>query len=197
MYTGPDSDPADLPSSARLIKSTVVALVMAGVILVTVVLPAEHAIDPTGIGGWLGLTEMGEIKADLEVAAAVDHEGGPVPDVPEPVAAGRPTADGWTDELTLTLAPDEAIEMKLMMKKGAEASFEWATESGSLNYDLHGDGGGEFTSYEQGTFSTGKSGTVRAAFDGQHGWYWRNRTTAPVTLTLRTRGAYSELKRTM
>ena len=41
-----------------------------------------------------------------------------------------------------------------------------------------------------------QSGVLRAAFTGNHGWFWRNRTDAPVTLTLRTRGDYSELKRT-
>jgi hypothetical protein len=27
-----------------------------------------------------------------------------------------------------------------------------------------------------------------------HGWFWRNRGREPVTITLRTRGAYTELK---
>jgi len=27
-----------------------------------------------------------------------------------------------------------------------------------------------------------------AAFTGNHGWFWRNRTAAPVTFTLRTGG---------
>ena len=35
-----------------------------------------------------------------------------------------------------------------------------------------------------------------AAFDGRHGWFFRNRTNADVTLTLRTRGDYTELVRT-
>jgi len=34
-----------------------------------------------------------------------------------------------------------------------------------------------------------------AAFDGSHGWFWRNRTGEPVTITLRTTGAYTEVKR--
>ena len=54
-----------LPSTARLVKSTVLALLSAIAILVTVVLPAEYGIDPTGAGRVLGLTEMGEIKNEL------------------------------------------------------------------------------------------------------------------------------------
>ena len=34
-------------------------------LLVTMVLPAEYGIDPTGVGRVLGLTEMGEIKQQL------------------------------------------------------------------------------------------------------------------------------------
>ena len=52
----------DLPSSESLLKSTLVALLAAIVILVTIVLPAEYGIDPTRIGRVLDLTQMGEIK---------------------------------------------------------------------------------------------------------------------------------------
>ena len=37
---------AELPSTAQLVKSTVIAAVAAVAILVTIVLPAEYAIDP-------------------------------------------------------------------------------------------------------------------------------------------------------
>jgi hypothetical protein len=33
-----------------------------------------------------------------------------------------------------------------------------------------------------------------AAFDGRHGWFWRNRGRQPVTVTLRTSGDYRDLK---
>ena len=36
-----------------------------------------------------------------------------------------------------------------------------------------------------------------AAFDGSHGWFWRNRGKADVTVTLRTDGDYAEIKRVM
>ncbi|MFX4597097.1 transmembrane anchor protein, partial [Acinetobacter baumannii] len=41
-------------------------------ILIAIVLPSEYAIDPTGIGRALGLTEMGEIKTQLAEEAAAD-----------------------------------------------------------------------------------------------------------------------------
>ena len=47
------------------IPSTAVAAAVAAVLLVTVVMPAEYGIDPTGMGRLLGLKEMGEIKMQL------------------------------------------------------------------------------------------------------------------------------------
>ena len=62
MYNSDIPTHAELPSSAQLIKSTIIAIAAAIVILVTIVLPSEYAIDPTGVGKMLNLTEMGEIK---------------------------------------------------------------------------------------------------------------------------------------
>jgi len=53
------------PSRSALLKSTLLALSVAGVLLVTCVLPAEYGVDPTGVGGMLGLTQMGEVKQAL------------------------------------------------------------------------------------------------------------------------------------
>ncbi|MEX4009912.1 hypothetical protein [Neoaquamicrobium sediminum] len=52
-------------------------------------------------------------------------------------------------------------------------------------------------SYEQGRGVPEQAGVIEAAFTGNHGWFWRNRTDADVTLTLRATGAYSEMKRMM
>ncbi|MFY7871186.1 MAG: transmembrane anchor protein, partial [Limnohabitans sp.] len=50
--------PNELPSAARLLKATAAALAAAAAVLVTVVLPAEYGIDPTGIGARLGLLAL-------------------------------------------------------------------------------------------------------------------------------------------
>ena len=54
--------PDGLPSSRTLVRSTMIAVGVAAVLLVGVVLPAEYGVDPTGVGRVLGLTEMGRIK---------------------------------------------------------------------------------------------------------------------------------------
>ncbi len=61
-----------LPSARALVRSTVIAVVVAGTLLLTAVLPAEYGIDPTGVGRVLGLTQMGEIKVRLAREAAED-----------------------------------------------------------------------------------------------------------------------------
>ena len=60
------------PSSSSLLTSTVIALCVAGVLLVTCVLPAEYGVDPTGIGRMLGLTQMGEVKRAIAEEAAAN-----------------------------------------------------------------------------------------------------------------------------
>lgn len=115
---------------------------------------------------------------------------------PAPVAAApaAPAQPAWRDEVRYTLAPTKGIEIKLVMAKGARAAFEWTANGSTLNYDTHGDGGGQKISYEKGRGVPEQGGELVAAFDGNHGWFWRNRTKAPVTLTLRTRGDYSRMK---
>jgi hypothetical protein len=254
-------------TSGGLIRATLGSALAGGAILVFFWLPAEYAIDPTGVGRVLGLTEMGEIKQQLYAEAAADDAAlaaqaapaatlsapvpaaaspaptdpalmdrlaaietqlaaiativGATPPSPEaataPAAAAAPAAPAvetaavptepvvpgqraepppaaWRDEVSYTLAPTEGIEVKLVMEEGAVAGFEWTANGGVLNFDTHGDGGGQKISYEQGRAVPGQEGELVAAFTGNHGWFWRNRTDAPVTVTLRTRGEYVEMK---
>lgn len=63
----------ELPSSAQLLRSTIIAAVVACGLLVTVVMPSEYAMDPTGVGRALGLTQMGEVKIQLAEEALADE----------------------------------------------------------------------------------------------------------------------------
>ncbi len=194
----------DLPSTASLLKSTALALGVAGVLLVTVVLPAEYGIDPTRIGGMLGLTTMGEIKMQLAEEAAADgdmltaaSEGPSVEADPAMAdAATDPVAMAWRDTISISLEPGGSTEVKLTMQAGDVAEYEWSTDRAGLNSDLHGDGPSQqFISYRQGRSETGNAGEFAADFDGVHGWYWRNRSEVAVTVTLNTRGQYTAFNR--
>ena len=189
----------DLPTNGQLLKATAFAAVTAGALLVTVILPAEYAIDPTGAGRMLGFTEMGEIKAQLAEEAAADaaqSEATQVAVETAPASVAAQDAATRTDVTTLTLAPGEGAEVKAMMAGGASLQFEWSVEGGHVNFDTHGAApGADYHGYGKGRDSTGETGTLVAAFDGSHGWFWRNRSGGTVTVTLKTDGAYSEIKR--
>lgn len=214
MYNTDMPTRAELPTTKQLLRSTAIAIATAAALLVTVILPAEYAIDPTGIGKILGLTEMGEIKQQLSEEAAVDTASIVKPEPsPDPTAAAvvnqvdqevapstTPAEDetAWTDTVTVTLAPGEAAEVKLLMKAGDTANYAWRVDDGHLNSDLHGDGAqGQSTSYRKGRSEMKDAGDLTAAFDGSHGWFWRNRSDVPVALTLKVGGAYSEVKRVL
>lgn len=232
----------DLPTSRQLWRATGLAAGVAGLLLVTLVLPAEHGIDPTGIGKVLGLTQMGGIKQQLAREAALDAAmdagaaaaaanasaalpatgpDGAGAQAPEgsattATAAATGTAEGAatvaargaaaaapattaatrSDVTTIALAPGEAAEIKLTARKDAEIRFSWSVDQGHVNYDTHADAPGvSYHGYGKGKESKGENGKLVAAFDGKHGWYWRNRSDVPLTVTLKTEGAYTEVRR--
>jgi hypothetical protein len=209
---------SELPTNRQLLRSTLIAVSVAAALLVTVVMPSEYAIDPTGVGRVLGLTQMGEIKktlteeaeADAAVqpaAAAVVQAPVPVhPEAQEPVAAAPVAEPGAepqpvlkSDEMTLTLKPGEGREIKLEMLNKATVSYEWTTNGIPVNHDTHGEPyngpKGYYHSYSKAKQIKGDKGEFTAIFDGTHGWFWRNRSNSDVTITLKTKGDYLSVKR--
>ena len=186
-----------LPSSSQLLKSTLIALFVAGVLLVCIVIPAEYGTDPTGIGELLGLKKMGEIKVNLEREALNENQK-----LHERISTNKEIRDfkksKTNKDLTeFAIAPDDAIEIKLEMQKGTSVKYKWTTKSGGLNYNLHGDGykgSQNFTTYKKGRMTTTDNGEFKAEFDGYHGWFWRNRTSEVVVVILETEGNYAQIK---
>ncbi|ANK79425.1 MAG: transmembrane anchor protein [Rhizobiales bacterium NRL2] len=203
MFNAEKPSLEELPSSRQLLRSTLLAALSALAILIAVVLPAEYGIDPTGAGRVLGLTEMGEIKQELEKEAEQDGEshGGadqssnPFSRIVSLFISTANAQESWRDTVTFTLEPGEYTEMKLAMAEGNFAEYAWNAEGGRINYDLHAHGGGESVTYEKGRGKTSGDGSFTAPFPGNHGWFWRNRDSTPITVTLKIRGDYSELVR--
>ena len=50
----------------------------------------------------------------------------------------------------------------------------------------------KYHGYKKGQAVPSDTGVLVAAFDGMHGWFWRNRTTVAVTVTLRVAGDYRD-----
>ena len=203
MFNAEKPSLEELPSSAQLLRSTVIAAVSAVAILMTVVLPAEYGIDPTGAGRVLGLTEMGEIKQELADEAEQDrsiHGGDQSSSVLDAIfglfVSTAQAQEAWRDEVTFTLAPGDTAEIKLVMVEGNTAEYAWVAEGGRINFDLHAHGDGQSIDYDRGRGASSGEGSIEAPFAGEHGWFWRNRDTADVAVTLQLRGDYSELKQT-
>ncbi len=224
MFNTPLPTVNELPSTRRLLRSTVIAILVAAGLLVTVVMPSEYAIDPTGVGRTLGLTQMGELKLILaqealaEAAApqatapapapAPTPTSAPVPaqqvaqvqpiekPVTKPVTAPAPALK--TNQMSVTLKPGEGTEIKLEMLKGKTVSYEWTATGGLVNYDTHGEPyngeKGYFHSYNKGKQVKSNKGEFTALFDGTHGWFWRNRSNKDVTISLNTTGDYLSVK---
>jgi hypothetical protein len=185
------------------------AAVIAGALLVTCVLPAEYGVDPTGIGRVLGLTQMGEVKLALAEEAAsnaaseasadsVIAASEAVPGTAAPAAVAgtvsAATRGERTDTTEITLVAGKGGEVKLRMPSGSKAAYSWTVTGGVVNYDMHGDSTNApkdwFVSYKKRQRVSSDVGELVAGFSGNHGWYWRNRGSAPVTVRLVTTGSY-------
>jgi hypothetical protein len=153
---------------------------------------------------------MGEIKISLEAESkadeALDASAKKVSSDPAPAnalsaqlsSAPGAKADGTKQEnASVTLKPDQGAEIKAVMKKGAKIEYKWVTDGGKANFDVHGDSKAQnikYHNYEKGSEQE-KNGFIVAAFDGNHGWFWRNRTGKTLTVSLEVTGDFESLKR--
>jgi hypothetical protein len=197
MFNSKKPSLEELPSKKQLIQSTLIALVVSIILLVFVILPAEYGIDPTGFGKTIGLKQMGEIKVSLEEES---NEITSKQEVVTPVKPVIKTVEKDSlpklpkEKMTYTLAPGKAIEIKLVMNKDDKVNYKWVTKNGKLNHDTHGDSKTkEFISYKKGRFVDTDEGVLVAAFDGSHGWFWRNRDKQNVEVQLEVEGQFTEV----
>lgn len=202
----------EVHSNAQLLKAALAAAAIAAAILLTTVLPAEFGIDPTGIGGRLGLTVLAATDAAAPIAGpaaqvvtpspstdnsapALDAVGQPLKPVLSSVVSKRDRAYRQ-DTLSLTLPPGKGGEIKAAMKSGDGFVFHW-TASSEVAVDMHGDptgaAEGEYTSYWIEPAMREAAGTFTASFNGNHGWYWLNRGATEVTVEVEVSGFQEKL----
>ncbi|OAI06125.1 hypothetical protein A1353_10340 [Methylomonas methanica] len=183
-----DSNPP-VQSLKALTIASLSATLLAGIVLVTAVLPAEYGIDPTGFGEMIGLTSLSSTsKTAVQGAAAACAEP------PVAVSAAQAASNlQWQDTVKIVVPAGEGLEYKFHLAKGAALEYSWSTNGAALYFDFHGEPQGDktgyFKSYKETTDSQ-SSGSLSAPFEGSHGWYWENKSGAPVTVVLNTKGAY-------
>lgn len=202
----------------ELLRGTVIAAIVAGVILTVAVLPAEYGIDPTGIGKILGLTGMHD-AAVAPVPTPVASDAAAKPTVSSTVAPARKastvaapgeergitiasaeTAPYRVDTMEIILAPGKGLEVKTSLAKGATLIYSWKTKGGEvLNHDFHGEPlnakPDEFESFILEDKVSASRGSLIAPFTGVHGWYWKNKNKTPVTVVLNASGFYTDIVR--
>lgn len=199
MHNAPKPKLEDLPTKAQLRRSSIIAGIGAIFIGVAVYMPAERGQDPTGIGTIIGLTEMGEIKQQLKAEAEADtlrhneDQSSLTKGIFGLFVSSAHAQEAWQDTITFTLEPGEFTEIKAKMEKGATLFYEWASEGGRINFDLHAHAGGQNVTYRTGRGQTEGQGSFETPFAGDHGWFWRNRDDQAVTVTLQLRGDYNAI----
>ena len=165
------------PSKASLFKSILFALIVAIIILITVILPAEFGIDHTGIGSMLGLDALNNPN-ESPVAISRSGEG---------------ELEFRQDEVEVLIPANSGLEYKFFLEMHSNINYEWSSQS-SLYFDMHGEPEGDTTGYFEsyGASTTeGMKGSVTVPFAGSHGWYWRNDTDQDISISLKTLGNYN------
>ncbi|MGE0116168.1 MAG: hypothetical protein AB7T07_14955 [Steroidobacteraceae bacterium] len=197
-----------VPSLRRILTSLAVAVAAAALVLVTVVLPAEYGIDPTGAGRMLGLTRMHSAGHQIEITdvisgnekilqATVPDAGEPTP-LPNPGVHQSQTEAPRTETLTITIPPESQTEIKAVLAASKVVLYSWKVDRGQVYVDYHGHDPQAankemFVRYEEQDASSGANGSLVAPFAGEHGWFWLNYNDHPVTITLTVTGYFDRL----
>ena len=188
MGTDTRAEMADAPSARTVLTASVLALVVAMVVLVTVVLPAEYGVDLVGTGRLLGVTAL-----SVPVVVAVPPSQG---EALAPVQAGAVAlypGEYKFDAREFVLGPYEYLEYKYHLAKDATMLFSW-TASGDVVHDFHGDPDGAPSSAAQSFDKASRrraDGSFAAPFSGIHGWFWENPGGETIAIRLSTAGFYT------
>ena len=144
MTNGTSIAVVEPPSRGQILKATGWAALVAAVLFVTVVMPAELGKDPLHTGAALGLTNLS--KPASTATTVVDAS--PAAPVVEAGAAGEaPVIKGTfaaqpsgykVDSRELTLGIGEGMEIKYHMQKGAGMVYSW-TANRAVQYEVHGE----------------------------------------------------------
>jgi hypothetical protein len=122
-------------------------------------------------------------EADTHVMRLSDDSDSPIRDHQDRLSA---------DDISFTVAPGGFVEYKYRMDEHAPMLYSWRA-TGPVEFDFHTEPENTESS-DSISFDFGEAdarlGSYVAPFDGMHGWYWKNTTETPVTITLTSSGFY-------
>jgi hypothetical protein len=168
-----------VPSKRKLAFSTLAALALAGVVLVTVVLPAEYDIDPLGTGAALGLVVLSGAPAEIPVR-------------PDGLIAHA--SSYRTDTRAFMLEPGGFVEYKYRLEGGRGMVYTWSATNwvrSEMHSEADGAAPGTAEFFEVAERTLFRHGSYVAPFPGIHGWYWLNEGADTVTVTIHAAGFFS------
>lgn len=169
------SEPSMAESQSASVKkiglAALVAIVVAALVFIGAVLPAEHGIDPLSTGEFLGLLALAQV-----------------------VAITTEDVEYRTDSFEMRVAPSEWVEYTYRLRQGGTMLYTWKA-TGPVEYNFHSAPDGAPPGYAE-SFDAAESvmanGSYVAPFTGVHGWYWENIGNREVTITLSTAGFYRD-----
>ena len=202
-----DAHGAERPSAKKIVIATIAAFAVALVVLVTIVWPAEYGRDPTGIGALLGINSVSNPTRTVEI---VDNIGGnelvreaEIPAFNEPIPLPNreifQPAESEAEIVTLEieLPVDGSTEIKTVLNTNKVIVYSWTTDGGLAYSDFHGHSpemGNGFVRYvEHQEGATADHGSLVAPFSGEHGWYWLNLSSDPITISLTVSGYFDDI----
>ena len=170
------AEPAPAPTAPpasikRLGIAALASLLVAALVFVGAVLPAERGVDPLGTGELFGLLALAQVVA----VTAEDDEY-------------------RIDSYEFRVRPGEWVEYTYRIQEGGAMVYSWSA-TGPLEYNFHSAPDGAPPGYAE-SFDAQENdvahGSYIAPFTGVHGWYWENPGAEVVTVTFDTAGFYRD-----
>lgn len=188
------AEPSRPMPRGRLLLAVIAAAILAVLIVLGAILPAEFNRDPLGLGRLSGL---GRLWAPAEQTLDSTRDG---------AARAREYDIPFRSDVVeiplgdfLAGADRSELEYKVRMKKDATLIYAWEVTGTREPRDFHFDQHGHTTpapgqamtvaTYKQ-AFGLKQQGALTAPFDGIQGWQFSNSSEAPVVVRLRLAGFY-------
>ena len=167
--TPPDAQGSSMP---RILGATLIAALLAAIVFLVAVLPAEFGVDPLGTGRALGLMDLADASESPYEKVEQVHK---------------------VDRTEFILEPFQSVEYKYQLSEDSTMIFSWVA-TGELVFDMHADPEGMegeegVESFDKGNALSG-AGVYHAPFTGIHGWFWENRSFEQVHVQLDSAGFY-------